>query len=82
MKQWGNRRSAPKGALFNLTEDVGETADVSAQHPEIAAELKKMMKEWMKELRASKREIGTTPDYTDEKRKAAWEAVRSGKQPE
>ncbi len=81
-KGWGNRKGTAKGTLFNLKDDSGETTDVSAQHPEVVAKLKKMMNGFMKELNANKREIGKTPDYTDEKRKAAWKAIRAGKRPE
>lgn len=81
-KGWGDRTGTHKGSLFNLKDDIGETTDVSAQHPEVVAELTKMMNQYMKEFRANKRDIGKTPDYTDEKRKAAWKAVRAGETPE
>jgi len=37
-----------KVELYNLREDVGETRDLSAQLPEKAAELKKMLGDWRK----------------------------------
>ena len=80
--KWGDRLGAKKGTLFNLKDDIGETTDVSENHPEVVAELNNMMDKFMTEMRATKREMGKTADYTDEKRKAAWEAVRAGETPE
>lgn len=80
-KGWGDRLGAEKGSLFNLNDDIGETIDVSAEHPEVVAKLQQAMDDFMKEMRMNQRDIGKTHDYTEEKRKAAWEAVRSGRKP-
>ena len=39
------KRKNPKTHLFDLEADVGETQDVSAEHPEVVAELMKIMRE-------------------------------------
>jgi len=81
-KGWGDRKGTSRGSLFHLKTDIGETTDVSSEHPEVVERLQKKMDEFLKEMRANKREIGKSPNYTDEKRKAAWRAIRSGKKPE
>ena len=45
----GNTRRIPAsaGSLFNLREDIGETEDVSREHPEKADQLRKMMDAFM-----------------------------------
>jgi arylsulfatase len=50
MGDWkGIRRELQKGAvktqLFNLADDIGETNDVAAKHPDITARIEKIMKE-------------------------------------
>ena len=41
----------PKGELlFNLSEDIGETANVAAEHPEIVSQLRKVYVEWRKQM--------------------------------
>ena len=52
------RVPAPAGSLFNLKDDVGETTDLSATHPERVRELSAMMKRYMKALENNTREIG------------------------
>lgn len=52
------RLSAEAGSLFNLKEDLSETIDLSAQRPEKAQELTKMMDAYMKAFDANTREIG------------------------
>ncbi|MEL6898247.1 MAG: sulfatase/phosphatase domain-containing protein, partial [Planctomycetota bacterium] len=54
----GKRPSAPAGSLFDLHDDPGETHDVSADHPEIVADLKRQMDAAVKELKANSRPIG------------------------
>lgn len=58
----GKRPSAPAGSLFNLAEDPGETRDVSADHPEIVADLRRRMDAAVRELKANSRPIGRLPD--------------------
>jgi arylsulfatase A-like enzyme len=38
------------GALYNLSEDIGETTDVAAQHPEVVARLKAHLNRAIQEL--------------------------------
>lgn len=57
----GKRPSARAGSLFNLQVDPGETRDVSADHPEIVAELRRQMDAAVKELEANSRPIGRLP---------------------
>ena len=54
-----DRVPAKAGSLFNLKEDVGETTDVSKEHPEKVASLTRMMGAFMKDLQANTRPIGT-----------------------
>lgn len=79
---WGDRKGTAKGSLFSLKDDIGETTDVSAQYPEVVAELTRKMEKFKNELNANKREIGKTPDFSEEKRATAWKAVRAGEIPE
>lgn len=58
----GKRPSAPAGSLFNLKADPGETRDVSADHPVIAADLRRRMDAAVRELEANSRPIGRLPD--------------------
>jgi arylsulfatase A-like enzyme len=39
--------------LFNIAEDIGETTDLSAKHPERAAELRARIEHWRKETNAN-----------------------------
>jgi arylsulfatase A-like enzyme len=57
----GKRPSAPAGSLFNLQVDPGETRDVSADHPEIVADLRRRMEAAVTELEANSRPIGSLP---------------------
>ena len=47
------RIAAKAGSLFNLREDPGETQDLSAEYPEIAESLAKMMKSYMEAFNES-----------------------------
>jgi hypothetical protein len=61
-----DRVPAEAGSLFNLCEDVGETKNVSAEYPEKAAELKKMMDSFMKKFKEEMRPAGTvSADQTE-----------------
>lgn len=48
--KWVKPRGADKAMLFNLKDDVGEKTDLTAQKPEVAAELEKAVMAWNKEL--------------------------------
>ena len=61
----GNRPSASAGSLFNLQADPGETRDVSAEHPEIVADLQRRMDAAVQELAANSRPIGRLPGTED-----------------
>lgn len=61
----GNRPFASAGSLFNLQADPGETRDISAEHPEIVADLQRRMDEVMQELAAKSRPIGRLPGAED-----------------
>ncbi|GAB5442092.1 MAG: sulfatase [Fuerstiella sp.] len=58
----GQRPSAPAGSLFNLQVDPGETQDVSDDHPEIVADLRRRMDAAVRELETNSRPIGRLPD--------------------
>ncbi|WP_196782419.1 sulfatase-like hydrolase/transferase [Bremerella volcania] len=58
----GKRPSARAGSLFDLEADPGETRDVSADHPEIVADLQRRMELAVEELEANSRPIGRLPD--------------------
>ncbi len=77
------RKPAPAGSLFNLKDDLGETTDVSAQHPEIVQQLRELMGVFMKGFEANKRPIGWVEGYSEERaneiKKAAKEAKAAGK---
>ena len=53
-----DRVPAPAGSLFNLAQDLGESTDVSKDHPEIVADLQRRMNEAMEELNANSRAPG------------------------
>ncbi|MBC8325095.1 MAG: sulfatase-like hydrolase/transferase [Verrucomicrobia subdivision 3 bacterium] len=57
----GKRPSTPAGSLFNLKADPGETRDLSADHPEIVADLRRRMDTAVRELKANSRPIGRLP---------------------
>jgi hypothetical protein len=48
-----------------LKEDLGETIDLSAQHPEKVQELTEIMNVFMKELEVKSRPVGTLPSISD-----------------
>jgi len=58
------RLPARAGSLFNLKEDLSETTDVSASHPEKVKELTRMMEAFMKDLEANSRPIGKVEGFT------------------
>ena len=45
-------------ALFNLEEDIGETRNVAAQHPEVVARLRKYVRAFNEDLKYNSRPIG------------------------
>jgi arylsulfatase A-like enzyme len=61
----GKRPSASAGSLYNLHTDPGETHDVSAEYPEIVADLRRRMNEAVSELEANSRPIGRLPGADD-----------------
>ncbi len=61
------RKPAKSGSLFNLKDDLGETTDVSAQHPEEVQQLRALMSTYMKEFNANLRPIGWIAGYSEER---------------
>ncbi|TWU32244.1 sulfatase-like hydrolase/transferase [Novipirellula artificiosorum] len=59
-----DRIPAKAGSLFNLNEDLGETTDLSAQHPEKVQELTKTMNVFMEELETNSRPVGELPSIS------------------
>ena len=59
------RPAASAGSLFNLQVDPGETRDVSGDHPEIVADLRRRMDAAVKDLEANSRPIGRLPGTED-----------------
>lgn len=57
----GKRPSAKAGSLFDLQADPGESTDVSGDHPEVVADLRRRMDIAVKELEANSRPIGRLP---------------------
>ena len=53
---------ATKGSLFNLSADIGETTDISAENPEIVAKLLARYEKEMENLKANTRPIGRLPE--------------------
>ena len=37
-------------ALYNISKDVSETTDLKGEHPDIASNMEKELKEWLKEI--------------------------------
>lgn len=73
------RKPAKAGSLFSLKDDLGETTDVSAQHPEKVKQLQRLMSDFMKQFDAHKRPIGWMEGYSEERsleRKRAKREVR------
>ena len=63
--RWSNA-NVPAGTLYNLREDIGETTDVSARHPDTVARLKAL-------AQASRLDLGDGSDHPGENiRKAAY----------
>jgi len=62
------RLPARAGSLFDLKNDLSETTDVSASHPEKVKDLARMMEAFMKELEANSRPIGKIEGFTPMKR--------------
>ncbi|MGB0370776.1 MAG: sulfatase-like hydrolase/transferase [Opitutales bacterium] len=61
------RTPIEEGSLFNLKDDIGETTDISSQHPEIVQELKKMAQDYQLELASNIR----PPEWVD-----GWDAEK------
>ena len=60
---------AVAGSLFNLKEDVGETTDLSRQHPEQVAGLTKRMKAFQAKLKKNTRPIGRITEVPEDVKK-------------
>ena len=54
----GDWKLLTNGQLFNLKDDLPESKNIAAQHPEKAAELKKMLDEFRREVEKNKRPVG------------------------
>lgn len=77
-RYWGERIPAEAGSLFDLRSDPGETTDVSAQHSDIVTALTQRLEEETKNMLENAREIGKTPDYSEE-RVDEWKNRKKGK---
>ena len=70
---FGNNRNsripAVAGSLFNLKEDVGETTDLSRQHPERVAGLTKRMKAFQAKLKKNTHPIGRITEVPEDVKK-------------
>jgi arylsulfatase A-like enzyme len=64
-----DRVPAAAGSLFHLEEDIGETTDVSRQHPERVAELMKRMEAFEAELKKNTRSIGRITEVPEDVRR-------------
>ncbi|PHR91892.1 MAG: N-acetylgalactosamine 6-sulfate sulfatase [Robiginitomaculum sp.] len=73
------RKPAKAGSLFNLKDDLGETTDVSSQHPEMVQQLQQLMTEYMEEFNANKRPIGWVKGYSEERANETKRAQRETK---
>ena len=61
-----DRIPAKAGSLFNLRDDIGETMDVSAKHPEKVQQLTKMAEAYLQEFQLNMREPGYIKDFDAE----------------
>ena len=61
------RQSAEAGSLFHLKDDLGETTNVAAQHPEVVERLQNEMEAFMEEYEANLRPIGWVEGYSEER---------------
>lgn len=76
---WGERKGAAKGTLFNLKNDPSETTDVAAQNPEKVKELKNKMAVLLHNIHQKEgiREVGKTAYYTKEVYDLEWQYERT-----
>lgn len=61
IKARSTRKDQPVGklpALYDLSTDLGETTNVAEQHPEVVAELKKLLEAHAADLKANSRPVG------------------------
>ena len=58
-----NRREPgpPKVQLYDLTNDIGETTDVAADHPEVVAEVLRLMHESRTQPEVERWQFETAP---------------------
>ncbi|MEM9283492.1 MAG: sulfatase-like hydrolase/transferase [Verrucomicrobiota bacterium] len=78
------RLPAEAGSLFNLKEDLGETNNVAAQHPEVVQQLKERMAVFMEAYEANLRPVGWVEGYSEERaietKRAMQEKKRKNKE--
>lgn len=65
---WGQ---ADQVQLYNLAEDIGETTDVAAEHPDVTIQMRRMLHEWRRRLGVQ--EMTRNPHYDPDR-----EEVRLG----
>lgn len=75
-----SRTAVKAGALFNLADDIAETTDLSAEHPEVVRRLEKMMSEFVNGLRANTREIGYIEGYDKDRVQAELKKLKVEKE--
>ena len=73
------RKRAKAGALFHLKNDLGETTDISSQHPDKVQQLEQLMKNFMNEFDANKRPIGWIDGYSEQRSMETKRAMRAAK---
>ena len=54
----GKKAAAAGPALYNVVEDIGETKDVAAAHPDVVAHLRELAAERETEIKAHQRPAG------------------------
>jgi len=54
----GDKRRQVPGRLYNLREDIGETTDVAAQHPDIVQRLAALAKRMSEDIKQNRRPCG------------------------
>lgn len=64
----------PRQELYNLAQDIGETNNLSDQHPELVAKLNKMLFDYLESVDAKYPRVD--PEYDAEKEAARIDAIR------
>ena len=73
------RTPIDEGSLFNLNKDISETTDVSAQHPEIVEQLKKIAEEHRNDLAQGVRPAEWVKGYNEELAKQKQKEMKANK---